>query len=84
MISINLYYCCEKVIIHASRWMIGKVLMKHHYQKKKMFTAIKTLKDITAADYKHEERVIWFVCSKQCIIASCSIWKFSRYVPENI
>ena len=38
MISINLFYCCEKVFTHIIIWMKEKNTMKLHYLKKKVFT----------------------------------------------
>ena len=35
MISINLFCCSEKVFILMSIYMIGTILMKQHYLKKK-------------------------------------------------
>ena len=35
MISISLFCCGKKLFIHMNSWMIGKSLMRHHYQKKK-------------------------------------------------
>ena len=51
MITIKLFYCCEKVFILMDIWMIGKNSMKHHYLKKKNWS------DITDADYAHAKRV---------------------------
>ena len=50
MISISLFYCCEKMFIHSTRWMIGKNLAKLYYLTKKIFT-------VTEADYAHAKRV---------------------------
>ena len=36
MISIPLFYCCEKVFILMNMLMIGKNSIKHHYLKKKI------------------------------------------------
>ena len=38
MISISLFYCCEKVFTHMNIWMIEKNSMKPYYLKKKIFT----------------------------------------------
>ena len=38
MITISLFYYCEKVCILMNMWMIGNNSMKHHYLKKKVFT----------------------------------------------
>ena len=37
MITISLFYCCEKVFILMNIWMIGKSSVKHDYLKKKIF-----------------------------------------------
>ena len=37
MMSISLFFCCEKLFTHMNTWMIGKNSMKHHYLKKKIF-----------------------------------------------
>ena len=37
LISLSLFYCCEKVFILMNIWMIGKNATKHHYLKKKIF-----------------------------------------------
>ena len=34
-------------------WMLGKNSKKHHYLKKKIFTATLNMEDITNADYTH-------------------------------
>ena len=38
MISISLFYYCEKVFIHTNTWMIGNNSMERHYLKNKIFT----------------------------------------------
>ena len=53
MISVSLFYCCEKVFIHMITWVIGENLMRHHYQKKKIFM----MEDITDAHYEHAKSV---------------------------
>ena len=40
MISISLFYCCEKVFTHMNIWMIEKISMKHQCLKNKNFTAL--------------------------------------------
>ena len=36
MISISLFYCCEKVFIHMNIWMTEKNSMEHRYLKKRI------------------------------------------------
>ena len=50
MISISLFYCCEKVFTRMNTWMIGKNSMKHHYQRKKGWYRHLNMEDITDAD----------------------------------
>ena len=38
MISKSLFCCCEKMFTYINAWMIGTNSMKHHYQRKKIFT----------------------------------------------
>ena len=39
MTLIGLFCCCKKVFTYRDdTWMIGKNSMKHHYQRKKIFT----------------------------------------------
>ena len=40
-IIISLFYCCKKVFILMSIWMIRKNLMKHHYLKKRFLQTLK-------------------------------------------
>ena len=42
-ITVNLFYCCEKVFTHMNTWMIRKNSMKRHYLQKKIFTDFFTL-----------------------------------------
>ena len=49
MIAISLFYCCGKVFIFMSIWMIGKNSMKH--LKKKDFYSHLNMEDITDTDY---------------------------------
>ena len=44
MISISLFYYCKKVFTHVNTGMIGKNLMKHHYQTETIFTVIERWK----------------------------------------
>ena len=37
MITISLYYCCEKAFILVNIWMVEKSSVKHHYLKKMIF-----------------------------------------------
>ena len=37
VISLRLFYCCEKVFILMNIWMTGKNSTKDHYLKKKIF-----------------------------------------------
>ena len=38
-------------------WIVGKDLMKHHYQIKKFFYSNFYLEDITDKDYTHAQKV---------------------------
>ena len=38
MISVSLVCCCEKIFTHMNTWVIGKKLIKHCYNKKKIFS----------------------------------------------
>ena len=38
-------------------WMIGKSLMKHHYQKKEEFYSNLNIEETTDSDYMHGKRV---------------------------
>ena len=51
MITIILFYFCEKVFILMNIWMIGKNSMKHHYLKKTFYSHLNM--DIKDADYEH-------------------------------
>ena len=58
LLSISLFYCCNKVLTYMNSWMIEKNLMKHHYQIKKIFTVTYlNVEDITNPDYEHGKRV---------------------------
>ena len=57
MISIRLFYCCEKVFTHLNTWMTGKNSMKHNYLKKKDFYPHLNKEDNTDADYTHGKKV---------------------------
>ena len=57
MISISLFYCCEKVFTHTNIWRIGKNLMTFYYLKKKFFYSHLIMEDVTDADYVHAKRV---------------------------
>ena len=37
-------------------WIIGKILMRQHYLKKKIFSFL-GIENVTDADYKHAKRV---------------------------
>ena len=37
MMTINSFYCCEKVFIVMNIWIIENNSMKHHYLKNKTF-----------------------------------------------
>ena len=37
-------------------WIIGKILMRQHYLKKKIFSFL-DMENVTDADYKHAKRV---------------------------
>ena len=57
IISINLFYYCEKVFTPMNIWMIGKNSMKHYYLKKKRFLSHLNMEDVTDGDYWHAKRV---------------------------
>ena len=57
MITINLFYCCEKVFILMNMQMIGKNSRERHYLKNKDFYSHFNVEDITHAGYEHSKRV---------------------------
>ena len=57
MITISLFYYYKKVFILLSIWMIGKNLVKYHYQRNKIFYSQLNMESITDADYAHAKRV---------------------------
>ena len=75
-IAVNLF-CCEKVLTDMNIWMIGKISVKHHRQRKKIFRVTQTMKVIADADYgkkslqrflsKRFRWISWFICLKQYI-----------------
>ena len=52
MISVNFFYCFEKIFSLLNLWIIGKYSMKQ-----KIFTVTFYMEDITDADYLHAKRV---------------------------
>ena len=40
MVSISLFYCCEKVFAHTNIWIIEINSMKFHYLENNIFTVI--------------------------------------------
>ena len=52
MISISLFYCCQKVFIYMNTWMTVKNSMKYRYLKKRIYL---NMEDITDGD--HTKRV---------------------------
>ena len=82
MITISLFYCCEKVFVFMNILMIGKNVLKHHYLKKDKFYSHLNMGHITEADFapakrvckyfeiKEFRRISLFVCSNQYIIVS--------------
>ena len=60
MVTISLFYCCEKVFILMNTWMIAENSMKRHYLKKKKKKDVYShlnIEDITAKDYAHVKRI---------------------------
>ena len=57
MITITLFFCCEKVFILKNTWMIGKNSMKCSLPVKEHFYSHLNIEDITYADYAHAKRV---------------------------
>ena len=55
MTIISLFYCCKKVFILMSIWLIGKNSIGHHYMKKDDFYSHLNMEDITDADYVHAQ-----------------------------
>ena len=56
MVSISLFYCCQKLFILMSIWVNGKSLMKHNCLKKKNVIATK-YGGFADIDYMHAKRV---------------------------
>ena len=46
MMSISLFHCCKKILSRMNTWMIGKNLMKHCYQRKKISTVTEICKTL--------------------------------------
>ena len=59
MVTISLFYCCEKVFILMNTWMIAENSMKRHYlkKKKKYVYSHLNIEYITDKDYAHVKRI---------------------------
>ena len=58
MITIGLFYCCEKAFTLMNIWLIGENSIKlHHLKKKKKFNNHSNMEDITDAGYLHAKRI---------------------------
>ena len=57
MISINLFYCYEKVLILMNIWMIGKKSNEAALPEKAKSYSVLNIEDITDLDYMHGETV---------------------------
>ena len=57
MITISLFYCCEKVFILINIWMIGKNLLKLYFLKKEHFYSHLNMEDVTDPDQAHTKKV---------------------------
>ena len=56
MISITLFCCFQKVFIHMSTWMIGKIHWTSLPEKEDFYSNL-NMKDITDTDYMHAKWV---------------------------
>ena len=56
MITIGLFYCCEKAFTLMNIWLIGKNSIKLHYLKKKLNSHL-NMGDINDAGYLHAKTV---------------------------
>ena len=61
--TINLFYCCDKLIILMNIWMIGKNLMKHRSLKKKIF-AVTEIWKILSMRMMHMQKEFVFKIKK--------------------
>ena len=95
MISISLFYCCEKAFALIIIWMIWIIFNKTLLPEKVDIHSHLKMEHITYVDNMHRKwvckdskikkyiKISWFVCSKQSIIVRRCIWKLSEYVSWN-
>ena len=56
-VSINLFYCCEKVFSPINTWVIEKKFNEASLPEKEDFYSHLNMKEITDGDYAHAKRI---------------------------